>query len=443
MERLSAEEAAARLNPDDRLGLPLGTGQPPTFMAALGERDDWTDLQVYGALLSVGTELFNRSGVSYLSGFFGPFERALRDADAAISFAPADFRRFAPLYEEKQPRVMCTVASPADADGYCSLSLHAGGSIDEIMRAAGDPDRLLIVEAASGFPRTHGLPPEYPHRIHLDEIDILIETDAKPLELPEAEPTDVDVAIAEHAAEFIGDGSTIQTGIGAVPSTLAALLAEGEANDLGVHSEMFTTGLMRLHESGRVTNRKGSFDGVSVATFALGTNELYEWLDDNDDVAFLPVDVVNSPERIAANRRMISINAAMAVDVHGQVVADTINARQYSGIGGAEDFAAGPGLELEDRSLLCLPSTVEIDGELRSRIVPWFERGAVITVPRHQADVIITEHGAAELAGKTIHQRGLELARIAHPDFRDELSRRLSGPRRAIHPFTTDSARNP
>ncbi len=421
MERLTAEEAAARLDPDDRLGLPLGPGQPPAFMAALGERDDWTDLQVYGALLSVGTELFNRDGVSYLSGFFGPFERALRDADAAISFAPADFRRFAPLYEEKKPRVMCTVAAPPDADGYCSLSLHAGGSIGEIMRVALDPDRLLIVEAASGFPRTRGLPPQYPHRIHLDEIDVLIESDAAPLELPEAEPTDVDVAIAEHATEFIGDGSTIQTGIGAVPSTLAALLAEGEAEDLGVHSEMFTTGLMRLHESGRVTNRKGSFDGTSIATFALGTSELYKWLDGNGDVAFLPVEVVNSPERIAANRRMISINAAMAVDVHGQVVADTINARQYSGIGGAEDFAAGPGLELEDRSLLCLPSTVEIDGELRSRIVPWFERGAVITVPRHQADVIITEHGAAELAGKTIHQRGVELARIAHPDFRDEL----------------------
>ena len=421
MERLSALEAAARVNPDDRLGLPLGPGQPPTFMAALGERDDWTDLQVYGALLSVGTELFNRSGVSYLSGFFGPFERALRDADAAISFAPADFRRFAPLYEEKQPRVMCTVASPPDADGYCSLSLHAGGSIGEIMRVAKDPDRLLIVEAASGFPGRMACRRNTRTGSTSTRSTSWSKAMPNPWSCRKPEPTDVDVAIAEHAAEFIGDGSTIQTGIGAVPSTLAALLAKGEASDLGVHSEMFTTGLMRLHESGRVTNRKGSFDGTSIATFALGTSELYEWLDGNDDVAFLPVEVVNSPERIAANRKMISINAAMAVDVHGQVVADTINARQYSGIGGAEDFAAGPGLELEDRSLLCLPSTVEIDGRLHSRIVPWFERGAVITVPRHQADVIITEHGAAELAGKTTHQRGLELARIAHPDFRDEL----------------------
>ena len=132
MERLSAEEAAARVNPDDRLGLPLGPGQPPAFLAALGERDDWTDLQVYGALLSVGTELFNRSGVSYLSGFFGPFERALRDADAAISFAPADFRRFAPLLRGEAPAGDVHRRLPPDADGYCSLSLHAGGSIGEL-----------------------------------------------------------------------------------------------------------------------------------------------------------------------------------------------------------------------------------------------------------------------------------------------------------------------
>jgi acyl-CoA hydrolase len=420
-ERLSAEEAAARLRPADTLGLPLGPGQPPAFLEALGRRDDWEDLRVYGALLFVGTELFGRAGVNYLSGFFGPFERGLRDAGAAISFAPADFRRFAPLYEEQRPRVMCTVTAPPDPDGYLSLSLHAGGSIGELSRAGADPDRVLIVEAAAGYPRTSGLLPDHPHRLHVDDVDVLIESDASPLELPEPEPTEVDRAIAEHATSYITDGSTIQTGIGAVPSTIASLIAQGEADDLGIHSEMFTTGLMRLHEAGRVANRKGCFDGLSVATFALGTKDLYEWLDENEEVAFLPVDVVNSPERIAANRKMISINAALAVDIHGQVVADTIASRQYSGIGGHEDFAAGAGLELEDRSLLCLPSTATVDGETRSRIVPWFDRGAVVTTPRHQVDVIITEHGAAELAGKTVHQRGLELARIAHPDFRDEL----------------------
>jgi acyl-CoA hydrolase len=417
----TAAEAAGRVRPTDTLGLPLGPGQPPTFMRALGERDDWEDLRVCGGLLGVGTELFSRKGVHLLSGFYGPFERALRDAGAEISFAPADFRRFAPLYERQSPRVMCTVASAPDAGGWCSLSLHAGGSIAELQRAAADPDRLLIVEAASGYPRTAGLPPEYPHRIHVDEADVLIESDAEPLELPVASPEEADRAIADHAAAFISSGSTVQTGIGAVPSMIATILAEGDYTDLGIHSEMFTDGLMDLHLAGGVSNRKGVFDGVSVSTFAYGTKRLYEWLDGNGEVAFLPVDVVNSPEVIRRNRRMVSINAALAVDIHGQVVADTIRGRQFSGIGGHEDFAAGSGFEVEDRSLLCLSSTVEIEGETCSRIVPWFERGAVITTPRHQVDVIVTEYGAAELEGKTVHQRGLELARIAHPDFRGGL----------------------
>ena len=198
---------------------------------------------------------------------------------------------------------------------------------------------------------------------------------------------------------------------------------------------MFTTGLMVLHEAGKVTNRKGQFDGVSVATFAGGTERLYEWLDGNHDVAFLPVEVVNSPDLIGRNRRMTTINGAIAIDVQGQVIADTIGAIQFSGIGGHEDFVAGPALSLVARSLLCLPSTVTIDGELRSRIVPWFEAGAVITTPRHQIDVIVTEYGAAELQGKTVRGRGEELAKIAHPQFRDELmeaAERASGGRSPI-----------
>ena len=184
---------------------------------------------------------------------------------------------------------------------------------------------------------------------------------------------------------------------------------------------MFTTGLMRLHQAGKVTNRKGQYDGVSVTTFAAGTAELYDWLDGNADVAFLPVDVVNCADVIAAQPPVVTINGATGRSTStGQVVADTIDGAQYSGIGGHEDFVAGPGLRLEARSLLCLPSTVDIDGELRSRIAPWFDAGTVITTPRHQVDVVVTEHGAAELQGKTVHQRGVALA-IAHPDFRDEL----------------------
>ncbi len=418
---ITPQQAAARLEPADTLGIPLGTGQPPAFMAALGERDDWAELRIYGALLLAWSEAFKHPNVHYLSGFFGPVERSLRDAGANISFAPADFRRFEPLLEQQAPRVMATVASPPDESGWCSLSLHAGGTVKELARAGSDPGRLLVVETSPNFPRTLGLPPEHRHAIHVDQIDVLVASEAEPFALPEPEPTEIDAAIAGQARRFIPDGATLQTGIGTIPSAIVGRLADGDGGDYGVHSEMFTNGLMRLHQAGKVTNRKGQFDGVSVATFAGGSPELYRWLTDNDQVAFLPVEVVNSPDLIGRNRLMVTINAAIAVDIHGQVVADTIHGSQYSGIGGHEDFIAGPALSLEDRSLLCLPSTVTINGEVHSRIVPFFEAGAVITTPRHQVDVIVTEHGAAELQGLTVRQRGLALAEVAHPQFRDEL----------------------
>ena len=433
--KLSVAEAAERVEATDTLGIPLGPGQPPALMEALGKRTDWEDLRVYGALLLVGTELFNHPKVHYLSGFFGPIERALRDAGANIGFAPADFRRFAPLLAEQAPRVMATAASPPDDDGWCSLSLHAGGTAAEMDRAAEDPDRLLIVEVSPGFPRTSGVLPDHRHALHVDRIDVLCESDRSPLPIADPPPGDAERAIAEHARAFVSEGDTLQTGIGAIPSTIAGLLAEGPGGGYGIHSEMFTTGLMQLHEAGKVANDKGQFDGVSVATFAGGTEELYRWLDGNDEVAFLPVQIVNSPDVIAANRSMVTINGAMAMDIHGQVVADTIDGRQYSGIGGHEDFVSGPALGLDSTSLLCMPSTVEIGGEVRSRIVPWFDRGAVITTPRHQVDVIITEHGAAELQGKTVHGRGEALASIAHPDFRDELLEAAERASKGMAPF--------
>jgi acyl-CoA hydrolase len=420
-EHLTAEQAAALLRPFDSLAVPLGPGQPPAFMEALGQRDDWRELRIGGALLLAWSEAYRHPNVHVLSGFFGPVERALREQGTNIGFAPADFRRFGPLLEQQSPRVVATVAAPPDRDGWCSLSLHAGGTIAEYGRAGADPDRLLVVEVSDRFPRTLGLPPEHRHAIHIDQIDVLIESEATPVALPEPDPGPIDEAIAGHVRAFIPDGATLQTGIGAVPSAIVGRLAEGDGGDYGVHSEMFTNGLMALHESGKVSNRKGQFDGVSVVTFAGGSNELYAWLDCNDQVAFLPVEVVNSPDLISRNRLMVTINGALAVDVHGQVVADTIRGIQFSGIGGHEDFVSGPALALEDRSLLCLPSTFTAGGELRSRIVGHFEAGAVITTPRHQVDVIVTEHGAAELQGLTVHQRGEALASIAHPDFRDEL----------------------
>ncbi|MGI8710036.1 MAG: acetyl-CoA hydrolase/transferase family protein [Acidimicrobiales bacterium] len=417
---LSPEEAAALVRPVDLLGIPLGPGHPGAFLHALGARTDWEDLVVTGALLTDFYELFGRPNVRFLSGFFGPLERLLRDQGGAIEFVPADFRRFAPTLERMSPRVMATAAAPPDQDGWCSLSLHAGATVGEIGTAADDPDRLLVVEVSPRYPRTRGLE-EHGHRIHVDRIDVMVETGREPFVIGETAPSDAERAIALHVASFVTEGATLQTGIGGVPSTVAAILAEGPLGGFGIHSEMFTTGLMKLHQAGKVTNQKGIWDGVSVTTFAAGTRELYDWLDGNDDVAFLPVHLVNSPELISQNRRMISINGALAVDLAGQVVADTLAGAQFSGIGGHEDFVASSGLELEDRSLICLRSSTVTGGTRLSRISARFPAGTIVTTPRHQLDVVVTEYGVAELRGRTVRERAHALAAIAHPDFRDQL----------------------
>jgi acyl-CoA hydrolase len=420
-DRCTPSDAADRLRPTDTLGVPLGPGQPGSFLHALGERTDWVDLRIGGALLVDLYKVFLHPGVHHRSGFFGPAERFLLDSGADVQFVPADFRRFAPVLEGDPPRVMATAATPPDADGWCSLSLHAGATYGELVRASADPDRVLVVETNRHLPRTFGYD-DYRHAVHLDDIDVLVEGDRPPFELADAPAGPVDQAIAELVRPYVPDGATLQTGIGSIPSGVVARLAEGSGGDYGVHSEMFTTGLMRLHQAGKVTNaRKGAYEGVSVTTFAAGTAELYEWLDGNPDVRFLTVDAVNNPDVIAQNNCMVSINGAITVDLYGQIVADTRDGAQFSGIGGHEDFVAGAGFQVDDRSLVCLPSTASRGDEVFSRIVPRLPVGSVVTTPRHVVDVVITEHGVAELRGCTVGERARALAEIGHPSARDEL----------------------
>jgi acyl-CoA hydrolase len=423
---LSLPEAAALVRPDDSLAVPLGPGQPAAFLHALSARDDWRGLSVFGALLIDFFPLFTRPGVTLLSGFFGPVERALRAAGHPVHFVPADFRRFAVLARTMAPRVMATAAAAPDAEGWLSLSLHAGATVEELRRCGRDPGRLLVVEINRKLPRTLGLPPEHRHALHVDEIDVAVESDRDVVALPAAEPDAIERRIAEHARRFIPDGATLQTGIGGVPNQIAHLLAEGPGGDYGIHTEMFTDGLWKLWESGKVSNRKGLFDGLSIATFAFGSRALYDWLDGNETVRFLPVDVTNEPGVIARNRRMISINGALSVDLVGQVVADRIGEKEYSGIGGHEDFVTGAAFSEGGRSLICLPSTARTNGGPVSRIVSAFEAGTCITTPRHQVDVIVTEYGAAELAGRTAGERARALIEIAHPAVRDALRERRS-----------------
>jgi acyl-CoA hydrolase len=424
-KRRSAADAAALIRPVDSLAIGLGPCQPASFLGALGARDDFERLSVFGALLTGLHPLFTRRGVTLLSGFFGPVERGLRSAGFDVRFVPADFRRFGHFARTFQPRVMATLVAPPDAEGRCSLALHAGATVDELHRAGRDPDRILIAEVNPKLPRTLGLPPEHPHALTLDEIDVLVESDADPFYLPDHPPTEVERSIARHVERFVPDGATLQTGIGGIPSEIVELLAEGTGGDYGIHSEMFTTGLMKLHLAGKVTNRKGLYDGFSACTFAAGTRELYDWLDGQEAVRFLPVDQINDPALIARNRSMISINGALSVDLTGQVAADTLDGRQYSGIGGHEDFVGGAAFAPGGRSLVCLPSTARVRGEagdrLVSRIVAGLAPGTPVTTPRHQVDVVVTEWGAAELAGRTVEERAAALAEIAHPDFRDSL----------------------
>ncbi|HEX4127684.1 MAG TPA: acetyl-CoA hydrolase/transferase C-terminal domain-containing protein [Acidimicrobiales bacterium] len=422
------EEAVALVRPVDRIGFGLGPGIPDGLLTALGSRTDWEDLQIGGALCLNLYDVFTKPGVSYRCGFFGPAERVQHAQGHRVDLVPGGFRQMGPIMARFAPRVMVAQAAPPDEGGRVNLSLHVGGTRDELLRAGRDPDRVLIVEVSPHFPRTKSLPPDYDNTIPLDVIDVLVESDGQPFALTDPPTDEVDEAIARHALAYVRDGSTLQTGIGAIPNIVAAELARGPLGGFGVHSEMFTTGLMQLHRAGKVTNdAKGIFDGVSVTTFALGVADLYRWLDGNEEVAFLPVNTVNDPTIISRNANLVSINGALSVDLYGQVMADNIDGRQISGVGGHEDFIAGAELHLDARSLICLRSTAVRDGEVVSRIAGIPREGSVVSTPRHHTGVVITEYGAAELTGSTVRERAHLLTDIAHPDFRRELRKAADG----------------
>ncbi|MGO9876986.1 MAG: acetyl-CoA hydrolase/transferase family protein [Acidimicrobiia bacterium] len=416
------DEAAHLVRRSDTIGFGLGPGNPDAFLTALGRRDDWDDLVLGGALLLGYYTVLTKPGVSYRSGFFGPAERLLVAQGYNVELVPGGFRQFAPILERIAPRIMAAQATPPDADGRVNLSLHLGATRNELLRAGNDPNRLLLVEVNSRLPRTCSLAPQFDNTIPLEVIDVLVEADSDPFSLVDPPATEIDEAIATHALRFVKDGSTLQTGIGSVPNMVATKLAAGSGGGYGVHSEMFTTGLMRMHQEGKVTNQaKGIFDDVSVTTFALGTAELYDWLDHNTDVAFLPVDVVNDPTVISRNHDFVSINGALCVDLYGQVVADSIDGRQISGVGGHEDFVAGAELHTDAHSLICLASTATVGGVVSSRIRPALPEGSIVSTPRHHTGVVVTEYGSADLTGLTVRERAKALSELAHPDFRAEL----------------------
>lgn len=417
----SATDAVAYLKPRDLVAFGLGPALPPRFLTALGTRTDWEDLVLGGSLLLGLYDVLAHPGVEWRAGFFGPVERAYHQMGHRISFVPAGLRQTAPILARLAPRVLVVHGRVDEARGAVNLSLHYGGTKTELMAAGRDPNRLLIVEDNPLLPMTCTVEP-FDNTIPLDLVDLVVRGGEVPFELPEEAPDDVAVAIAEVAATYVGDGATLQTGIGAIPTMVATHLAEGSKGNFGIHSEMFTDGLRRLHEAGKVTNtEKGQFAGVSVTTFALGTAALYAFVDGNPDVAFCPVEVVNDPSIISANRNFVSINGAISVDLYGQLVCEAIDGDQISGVGGHEDFVAGAELSVDDVSLICLPSTATVRGERRSRLVATHPAGAIVSTPRQHTGVVVTEFGAADVRGLTVAERARALAEVAHPDFRAEL----------------------
>jgi acyl-CoA hydrolase len=419
---MNVDEAAALVRPRDGLGLGLITGTPTALLRALSRRTDWEDLTVSGGLLLGNYEVFTHPNVHLRSSFYGGAERRYVAAGADVQIVPAFFRHYGILIQHLAPRVMMTTAALPDEHGRLSLSLYNGAHLEEYQRCARDPERVLIVECSPHFPRTSALEGHVNH-LELEEIDVVVYTDEHPTIFPNDPGTPEEAAIARHAARYVKDGSTIQTGIGAVPNLVARALVEGDGGDYGVHSEMFTDGLYELMAAGKVTNSKKNIHrGTSVITFAAGTQAMYDFIDDNPTIGMAPVQYTNDPHVIAQNHQMVSINSALEVDLQGQIVADALGTRQYSGVGGHMDFLEGTTLSLEHVSLICFPATTTVAGELRSRIAGNLGGNGTVTSPRQLAGVIVTEYGAADLRGQTVRERAAALIEIAHPQFRDDLA---------------------
>ncbi|OFV87565.1 MAG: hypothetical protein A3J75_08065 [Acidobacteria bacterium RBG_16_68_9] len=417
----TARESVDLIRPIDTLAAPIITGQPAAFLSALAERDDYEDLAIFGGLLIEEYAVLRQRGVRYLSGFYGPIDRGLKSAGAHVAYLPVDFLGWEWYARRATPRVIASALSPMDTRGFLSFGLHAGAVFEPFREAARDPNRLAIGEVVRDMPYVLGLGRYGGHRIHISELDCVIESDRSAHELPVSPVSEADEAIARHVERLIEDGSTLQFGIGAIPNIVGQLLAEGTKGDFGIHTEMMVEGIMRLHEAGKVTNRKGIFDGFSVATFAAGSRALYRWMHRNPKVKLLPVGQVNDPAIIRRNRCMVSVNGALAVDLSGQIMADTIGPRQYSGVGGHELFAVGAHDSPGGKSIICLHSTAAVGGKTVSTITVHLPPGTRVTTPRHHVQYIVTEHGAADLGMLGDGERAQALAEIAHPDFRREL----------------------
>ncbi|HRV90606.1 MAG TPA: acetyl-CoA hydrolase/transferase C-terminal domain-containing protein [Anaerolineae bacterium] len=300
--------------------------------------------------------------------------------------------------------------SPPDEHGFCSFGVEVGTT-----KPAAEAAKVVIAEINHQMPRTMG-----DSFIHVSRLTHIIETDYPLPEAPQGGASEEHMMIGQYIAEMIPDGATLQMGIGSIPD--AVLQNLGNHKDLGVHTELFSDGVIDMVEAGVITCSQKTFHpGKIVAGFLFGSKRLYDFVNNNPIIELHPTDYVNDPFNVAKNDKMVSINSAIQVDLTGQVCADSIGTRFYSGVGGQVDFVRGAARSKGGLPIIAFPSTTR--NESTSRIVPILSEGAGVTTTRNDVHYIVTEYGVASLHGKTIHQRVQELINIAHPKFRDELTR--------------------
>lgn len=418
---VSSDEALKILKSGDNVAVQPGCAAPMELIRAMVRRkDELLDVNIYHILIT-GHLPYTEPGMEkhfrHKAFFLGANVRK------AVNEGRADF---IPIFLSEVPLlfkngiiksdVALINVSPPDEHGFCSYGVDVG-----TIKTPAEKAKVIIAQVNRRMPRTLG-----DSFIHINKIKYIVEYDEDIYELPQIDPdvTPETVAvynqIGKHIAELIEDGSTLQMGIGAIPDAVLKYLKDKK--DLGIHTEMFSDGIIELIEEGIVNNEKKTLHpGKIIAGFILGTKKSFQFIDNNPIAEFHPQEYVNDPFVIAKNNKMVAINSAIEVDITGQVCADSIGTRLYSGIGGQVDFIRGASRSEGGKPIIALPSTTK-DGKI-SRIVSALKPGAGVVTSRGDVHYVVTEYGVAHLYGKTIKERAKALIEISHPSFREELSR--------------------
>ena len=414
------EQAVRAVKSGDWVDYTTSLGFPILLDAALAKRrDELTDVKIRGNLLFGPIQTVEcdptREHFCYNSWHCSGYERKLCDK-GLCNYIPMIFRNVVPYYRHfltVNVAMMCV--TPMDKHGYFNLSCATG-----VARGILEKADIVILEVNERLPKIYG---GFDESIHISEVDYVVEGEHPPLpQFPIAPPTEEDVKIADLIVPHIVDGATLQLGIGGMPNVVGARLAESDLKDLGMHTELCGDAYYELYKAGKLTNRRKSHQrGKGVTGIVFGSQALYDWVDQNPGVVVEPLEYVNAPETIGRLDNMISINNCIAVDLYGQVCAESAGLRHISGTGGQLDYLTGAAMSKGGKAFICMTSSfVDKTGVRCSRVLPHFG-GDIVTDPRSQAYYIVTEYGAVNLAGRSTWERAELLVSIAHPDFREDL----------------------